>query len=332
MRKYTLPAIVAAFLLMGSTALSPRADKKSSLLAALVANPTRFDVIDTYARNTPEAYAKNLQSLSEYLTSPARTDLAKARSIYAWIMSHVRYDMSTYTGSAYSSEISYANRALQTRRTVCTGFSLIFKQLLIRAGVQAVTVKGFSRHSDVQAGLPTGGIDHEWNAVRLDGDWYLFDLTWASATAQSGKPNDFYFMTDPQAFIAQHLPVDSRWQLLDRPVGKPDFDRFPKYYDAYFTLGFTPYFPKQGLLRVSDGVTINLTNEGDVGFWCSAGPRGSASASAVPIRITHEGGSYQLQVKMPGRGPQTLHVFAKPKANSRERYQQYTAIASFTVQ
>ena len=332
MRKYTLPAIVAAFLLMGSTALSPRADKKASLPAAPVANPTRFDVIDTYARNTPEAYAKNLQSLSEYLTSPARTDLAKARSVYAWIMSHIRYDYNTYTGGSYASEIAYANRVLQTRRTVCTGFSLLFKQLLVRAGLQAVTVKGYSRHSDAQAGLPTGSIDHEWNAVYLDGDWYLFDLTWASATAQSGKPNDFYFMTDPQAFISQHLPIQSRWQLLNRPVSKPDFDRFPKYYDAYFTLGFTPYFPKQGLLRATDGVTLNLTNENDLVFWCSVGPRGSASAGAVPTKVSHDGDSYQLQVKLPGRGSQSLHVFARPKANSHERYQQYTAIATFTVQ
>ncbi|MBO0939679.1 Kyphoscoliosis peptidase [Fibrella sp. HMF5335] len=332
MRKYTLPAILAAFLITGSTALSPKGAEPKHVAVNLAANAARFDVIDTYARNTPEAYAKNLQSLSTYLTSPARTDLAKARSVYAWIMSHVRYDMSTYTGASYASEIAYANRALQTRRTVCTGFSLIFKQLLVRAGVQAVTVKGYSRHSDAQAGLPTGGIDHEWNAVYLDGDWYLFDLTWASATAQSGKPNDFYFMTDPQAFIAQHLPLDSRWQLLNRPVSKPDFDRFPKYYDAYFTMGFTPYFPKQGLLRAADGVTLNLTNEGDVGFWCSVGPRGSSSASAVPVNIARNGDSYQLQVKMPRRGPQTLHVFAKPKTNSRERYQQYTAIASFTVQ
>jgi transglutaminase/protease-like cytokinesis protein 3 len=332
MRKYTLPAIVAAFLLVGSTALTPQMGENLSVSASASASPTRFDVIDTYARNTPESYARNLQSLSDYLTSPARTDLAKARSVYAWIATHVRYDMSTYTGSAYASEIAYANRALQSRRTVCTGFALLFKQLLTRAGVEAVTVKGFSRYADAQAGLPTGGIDHEWNAVRLDGDWYLFDLTWACTTAQKGKPNDFYFMTDPQAFISQHLPIQSRWQLLNRPVSKPDFDRFPKYYDAYFTLGFNPYFPKQGLLRAYDSVTLNLTNEENVEFWCSAGPRGTGSAAAVPLRITRDGDSYQLQVKMPRRGAQTLYVFAKPKASSREAYKQYAAIASFTVQ
>lgn len=305
--------------------------KTVSLAATVAAGPTRFDVIDTYARNTPETYAKNLQSLSAYLTSPARTDLAKARSIYAWIVSHVRYDMSTYTGGGYASEIAYANHALQSRRTVCTGFALLFKELLTRAGVEAVTVKGFSRYADAQAGLPTGAIDHEWNAVRLDGDWYLFDVTWASTTAQTGKVNDFYFMTDPQAFISQHYPMNNRWQLLDRPVSKPDFDRFPKYYDAYFTLGFDPYFPKQGLLRAYDGVTLNLTNEANVEFWCSAGPRGSTAAAAVPIRITRDGDQYQLQVKMPNRGPQTLYVFAKPKVRSSEGYKQYAAIASFTV-
>lgn len=288
-------------------------------------------MIDTYARRTPEAYTKSLKTLSEYLTAPARSDLAKARSVYAWIVSHVRYDGAVYSGGHYSSEAQYAGRILQSRRAVCSGFALLYKQLLGQAGVEVTTVKGYARYTDSQAGFSTGGIDHEWNAVKLDGDWYLLDITWASTTAQKGVPNDFYFLTDPQAFISQHLPVDSRWQLLSRAVSKTDFDRFPKYYDAYFNLGFDAYFPKQGVLRASEGVTLNLTNEGNVEFWCAAGPRGGTSHSPVKHTVTRTGDTYQLRVNLPGRNTQTLYVFAKNKSGSKERYKQYAAIASFTV-
>lgn len=329
MRKYTLPAIVAAFLLAGSTALTP-SSVPSSASPTHVA-PQDYEVIDNYARRTPDAYAKSLKSLSEYLTAPARSDLAKARSVYAWIVTHVRYDGAVYTGGSYSSETQYAGRILQTRRAVCSGFALLYKHLLSQAGVEVTTVKGFARYTDAQAGFSTGGIDHEWNAVKLDGEWYLVDVTWASTTAQNGVPNDFYFLTEPLAFVSQHLPVDSRWQLLSRAVSKPDFDRFPKYYDAYFNLGFDPYFPKQGVLRASDGVTVNLTNEGNVEFWCAAGPRGGTSHSKVQHTVIRNGDSYQLQVKLPSRSTQTLYVFAKERASKTERYKQYAAIASFTV-
>ncbi|RYF76191.1 MAG: Kyphoscoliosis peptidase [Cytophagaceae bacterium] len=329
MRKYTLPAIVAAFLLAGSTALTPSPLVHTARLTTVA--PQEYEVIDTYARRTPDAYAKSLKSLSEYLTAPARSDLAKARSVYAWIVTHVRYDGGVYTGGSYSSESQYASRILQSRRAVCSGFALLYKQLLSQAGVEVISVKGFARYTDSQAGFSTGGIDHEWNAVKLDGDWYLVDVTWASTTAQKGIPNDFYFLTDPQAFVSQHFPTDSRWQLLSRPVSKSDFDRFPKYYDAYFNLGFDPYFPKQGVLRAYDGVTVNLTNEGNVEFWCAAGPRGGKTHSQVPHVVTRNGDSYQLRVKLPARGTQTLYVFAKGKASKTERYKQYAAIASFTV-
>jgi transglutaminase/protease-like cytokinesis protein 3 len=219
---------------------------------------------------------------------------------------------------------------LKSRRTVCSGFALLYKHLLLQAGVEATSVKGFARFTDAQAGFPTGGIDHEWNAVKLDGDWYLMDLTWASTTAQKGVPNDFYFLTDPQAFVSQHLPLDSRWQLLSRSVSKTDFDRFPKYYDAYFNLGFTPYFPKQGLIRASNGVTLSLTNEKNVEFWCAAGRRGTSSYKQLKHTVSRSGDTYQIHVDMPSRSDQTLYLFAKSKAG-REQYKQYSAIASFTV-
>ncbi|MEZ0610673.1 transglutaminase domain-containing protein [Fibrella sp. WM1] len=329
MRKYTLPAILAALLLTGSSAYTPSRPATGTYAVGLA--PTEYEVIDTYARRTPEANARSLKALSAYLTAPARTDFAKVRSVYAWIMSHVKYDDRVFTGSLYSSEPQYAAKILQTRKAVCTGFALLFKHLLVEAGVNAVTVKGYSRYLDSQAGSPTGGIDHEWNAVEIDGDWYLFDITWASTTAQHGKPNDFYFLTDPQAFVSQHLPIESRWQLLSRPVSKADFDRFPKYYDAYFQLGFTPYFPKQGALRSYDGLTLNLTNEENVEFYCAVGPRGGTSYTKVPHTTNHDGDSYQLRVRIPQRGTQTLYVFAKQRAARNERYKQYSAIASFTV-
>lgn len=329
MRKYTLPAIVAALLLTCSTALTPNLVPNS--VSPTTVAPQSYEAIDTYARRTPEAYAKSMKTLSDYLTAPARSDLAKARSIYAWILTHVRYDYGSYTGGSYLSDVSYAAQILRSRRAVCSGFAHLYKQLLSQAGVEVTTVKGYARISDSEAGFPIGFVDHEWNAVKLDGDWYLCDLTWASTTAQKGVPNDFYFMTDPQAFISQHLPQDSRWQLLSRPVTKPDFDRFPKYYDAYFNLGFNPYFIKQGLLRASNGVSLNLTNENNVEFWCAAGPRGRSSYTQVKHTVTRSGDTYQLRVNMPTRGSQTLYIFAKSRHGSQEKYKQYSAIASFTV-
>ena len=295
-----------------------------------------YGTIDAYARATPESAARSLNTLSEYLTAPARSELAKARSVYAWITAHVRYDESAFSGQRYSSEEAYANRVLRSRKAVCTGFALLYKHLLNRAGIEVVTIKGYSRTDDRDAGQPIAQIDHEWNAVRLEGNWYLLDLAWAQTTARPGPdgnplPNDFFFLTDPGAFVANHFPADSRWQLLDPVISKAQFDQFPKLYDAYFRLGFDPAFPKTGLIRAGDALTLTLRNDQDVEFMGSLGRRGGSVANHVPVNVQQSGGSYQLTVPIQQRGNSTLTVFARPKGPRSERVKAYEAIASFTV-
>jgi transglutaminase/protease-like cytokinesis protein 3 len=336
MRNYKIRPLLAFFLLFFSTALT-----FPTIMGPGIPRPSKYvaidyTTIDNFARNAPESAAKNLNTLSDYLTSPARTDLAKARSVYAWITAHVRYDESAFSGQRYSSEVDYANRVLRSRKAVCTGFSLLFKHLLGKTGIPVVTIKGYSRTNDSEAGQPIQRVDHEWNAVNLDGDWYLLDIAWAQTTAKPDpngdlRPNDFFFLTEPLAFAANHFPTDPRWQLLNPTVSKTQFDQFPKVYDAYFRLGFDPEFPKTGLLRTGDALTLSLQNDKDIEFMCSIGRQGGSTATHLPVTIRRSGNTYQLTVPISQRGNSTLYIFAKSKGPRTERVKSYEGIASFTV-
>lgn len=342
MRNYTFGLSLAALLLLTGTGFvaAPSAPAyvtstvnwESTAIPGNTHSPDiDYSTIDRYARNTPESKASNLNTLAGYLTAPARSDLAKARSVYAWITSHVRYDLNAFGNGTYRSEADYANQTLRSRRAVCTGYALLFKYLLNKAGVDVANVKGYSRTEDATAGQPTGAIDHEWNAVKLDGEWYLIDITWAMTTGKLGQPNDHYFLTDPQAFVSQHLPADSRWQLLNPPISKATFDRFPKLYDAYFRMGFDGRFPQNGLIRTNDVATITFRNDADLKIVCSAARPGQNTGQTIPSSLQRNGDTYTLSVRVPQRGSTTLYVFAKPKTTANGRYQQYEAIGSFTV-
>lgn len=291
-----------------------------------------YSTIDNYARNTPESEARSLDKLSRYLTAPARSDLAKARSVYSWIASHIRYDESAFQGRMYSSETAYANRVLASRKAVCTGFALLYKELMNRAGIETATIKGYARTNDFESGLPIARVDHEWNAIKLEDDWFLLDLAWAQSTAKTpGTPNDFYFLTEPAAFAANHFPVDSRWQLLDKPTSKAQFDRFPKVYDAYFRLGLDGDFPKEGLLRSSETLTLSLTSDQPLEFSCATGPYNGTVLTSSAISVRQSGTNYQLSIPVSRRGKSTLCLFAKPKGKATERVKSYEGILSFTV-
>ena len=335
-RNYRVGASLAIFFSLFSTAWTPLSYSRQEVPRPSKYIEVDYSSIDTYARNAPTSAARTLTSLSSYLTSPAKSNLAKARSVYAWITSHVRYDETTFSGQKYSSEADYASRALRSRKAVCTGFSLLFKHLLKPAGIDVVNIKGYARTSDSEAGQAIQRVDHEWNAVRLDGDWYLLDIAWAQTTAKDGldgkpKPNDYFFLTEPIEFAANHFPTDPHWQLLNTAVSKAQFDRFPKLYDAYFRLGFDENFPKNGRISASNALTLTLRNAGDVEFMCALGRFGGSESATVPVKVQRSGETYRLTVSVPQRGNSTLLVFAKPKGSRSERVKSYEGIASFTV-
>lgn len=289
--------------------------------------------IDAYARSTPEDQARSINSLADYLTGPARTDMDRVRVIYAWMVSHIRYDLEAVNNRGsqrYYSELEYANRVLRQRKGLCTGYALLFKHLLKRAGVQAISIRGYARTEDKEAGLPVRTIDHEWNAVNIEGDWYLLDLAWAVTTASNrGVSNDFYFLTPPSAFVAQHYPTDPRWQLLDQPIRKDEFDRYPKLYNSYFQLGFGPDFPLDGQLRTQGRGEISLQNDQSLEYLCTISRFGQSKGQEVPVSISRSNGTQQLRFNVPVQGWATLHVFARPRSN--ERYKKFDCIASFSV-
>jgi transglutaminase/protease-like cytokinesis protein 3 len=72
-------------------------------------------------------------------------------------------------------------------------------------------------------------MNHSWNAVVVEGVFYLLDATWAAGNADLSNPHgqfvfnfsDYFFCTPPDQFIYTHFPFDlvtnqprPCWQLL----------------------------------------------------------------------------------------------------------------------
>jgi transglutaminase/protease-like cytokinesis protein 3 len=95
-------------------------------------------------------------------------------------------------------------------------------------GEEIVTISGESLEPSSAGRDPA----HAWNAVRIEGDWYLVDVTWDSthtygAQHQLGPMSIFLFMP-PQQFLETHFPADPAWQLMDPPLSRGEALRLPK--------------------------------------------------------------------------------------------------------
>lgn len=71
---------------------------------------------------------------------------------------------------------------------VCQGYALAYKYLLTRAGIPSVVISSSS-------------MNHAWNGVQIDGDWYQADPTWDDPTPnREGRARHAYFLLSDTTF------------------------------------------------------------------------------------------------------------------------------------
>lgn len=183
-----------------------------------------FKKMDKHAQSTPESVTKNIQELTEYLIEPALNDYEKIRGIYTWIVINIEYDKEAYNSDFY--RLNQSNRdILERKKAICFGYAKLLEAMCQFAAIPSYLVIGYAKGTH-SSSANYDEINHSWNAVNLDGKWYLIDATWAAGSRLSNGSftiGNSYFLTNPKVFINNHLPAYSIWQLLDCPI---DFKTF----------------------------------------------------------------------------------------------------------
>ena len=136
-----------------------------------------------------------------------------------------------------TNNIAYGNRAktplkcINSGEGVCQDYSELFKALCDISNIECHVVVGDGRNDSQDIGFYSS--NHAWNAVKVNGKFQLFDLTWAAGGVSFGdftkKFKPLYFNTEPSVFILNHFPDDPNWQLLENPISKNNYIYAPVY-------------------------------------------------------------------------------------------------------
>lgn len=205
-----------------------------------------FTKADNLAKRYNAKNLSNLSSLTKNLTKDLHTDVEKFRAIYIWITHHISNDFNLYSKNHHkrkkfkndSIKLEKWNsrfkkilfkKLVRKKRTICTGYAYLLKEMCTIAGIKSLMVNGSGRTSttDIE---DLSFANHTWNLVKLQHKWYLCDPTWATGTSypEQGKfvfdYNDGYFLTEPKLFFFNHFPIDSEHALLG--VNPPSFNDF----------------------------------------------------------------------------------------------------------
>lgn len=200
--------------------------------------------LDSYALNTPAQVEGSVKDLVDYLTSHASNDLEKARLIFTWVATHIAYDDHGFNTGDYAG--CSAEEVLENKVSVCEGYSNLFEALGNAAGIKTVKISGYSKGIGYSPGDRIKDTNHSWNAMMINNEWRLMDVTWAAGYGRGVNGRlvsvkqfeDYWFNTSPEEFIFTHLPADDSWQLIDKPVSGLLFERMPYASSDFFKLGF----------------------------------------------------------------------------------------------
>ena len=273
-----------------------------------------YEEIDAHALAAPASAEVSVSSLAAYLIEPAANDRERARAIFRWICENIDYDLGSYftgrLGSTNSTDV------LKSRSSVCSGYSDLFSALAREAGLETVEIRGYGKGYSYRPGQRfSGPYNHAWNAVKINGSWYLMDPTWgAGYLGRDGKYHrwfdDHYFMTSPDEFIFDHLPEEESWQLLPEPLSKAEFEDLVYVESDFFNLGLV-VMERNGSIAAGGEVNLSVYAPKDVVMM--AGLESEAGVLEGRTLCQREGMRYEIRARFPEAGSYALRVYAKKR-------------------
>ena len=137
----------------------------------------QFSAIENHVLSIPSSQISSIQQLSDALVVPhakyirqlkgnqLHLEVAKAYAIYCWITTNITYDEKF---SKIEPEL-----VLQDRKSVCSGYSHLYREVAVQIGLQVTAVHGNAKEWRIFSDIPDAQFvpsiqnSHCWNAVSV---------------------------------------------------------------------------------------------------------------------------------------------------------------------
>lgn len=293
-----------------------------------------YSQIDQIVSKYPKNYSK-LEDLANKINKDFIEEEEKARAIFYWIATNVKYDVKAYFSQRSDRPVAYSFKSqeeklakqrqfkldlalntLKSKKAVCQGYTALFDHLAELANLESVTVTGTSKTNPAQIGKLPGASDHAWNAIKINGEWKLVEPTWASGVVDPAKQifipkfNDGYFLTPPHIFAFTHFPDDKKWLLGN--LTEQQFAASPLYYGEYVQASYTFLSPNTGIFDLKKFNVVpfkieNLKSEDQVTYVFSRFKK-----VELPV-LKRDGKNTEFEIQIPSNATGFLTLYINNK-------------------
>jgi len=193
-----------------------------------------LEVLDTVRLNKIARLAakedRSWNKVARLIGDSCKSELEQVYTIYTYIAGSYKYDLNRLK-LIYKREIKrelYLSEVIKKKKGVCGDFANLFATLCDSLDIGCYRVSGYSRNFNLLHPVRKNYYNHAWNVVRVDGNWYVLDVTFGMQHFTKKKFDkeridyDFLF-TNPVKFGIIHLPADPAFQLVNRERSYKDF-------------------------------------------------------------------------------------------------------------
>lgn len=200
-----------------------------------------FERVDATLQLYPETF-ESPEDFSYLLSRDFTSEADKVRAIYTWLIQNVAYDPEEYKKFNYSFK-NYRERnakeektrkkiilrTLQQGKAVCEGYAFVFEKMCQLQGIDNYLIRGDTKTHFQDIGR-SFKKSHLWNAIKVAGEWQLFDATWGAGKYREQfikEPTYYYFNIAPEEFLKTHYPSMKEDQFMEDPIAHNDFSKKP---------------------------------------------------------------------------------------------------------
>lgn len=178
-----------------------------------------------------------------------KNDIDQLWIIFYWISQNIVYDVDAEINNEILKQ--KPSEIFHSRKATSEGYSTLFRMICDNMGIRCIEIPGYAKDFYFkinQAIFPQ--TNHIWNAVKLHGHhWYLIDLVFGSGYIDHKHRykkylNTHYFLVRPEDMIYNHLPENSQWQLLSKPISMFNYFCLPFLHSYYFIYNLTLISPR----------------------------------------------------------------------------------------
>jgi hypothetical protein len=252
----------------------------------------------------PEEFEASIELVASYFRENVPDPTDRMKAVHDWVVTRIVYDMASLADGARAPQD--ADTVFRQRKGVCAGYANLLAAIAEPAGLEVVYLAGRTRTADGDL----AGSAHAWNAVRLDDKWYLIDATWNAGSSLDGqfhpKYRTVYFLTPPEVFGLNHLPMDEGWQLVAQPVSSGDFVRRPALTPAFAAHGLTLETPVRSSQQVGRSWTFEIGNP-ELAHFSAVWKRADGTEGRCTLK---HGRTLRPRCDFPDHGPYQVRLFA----------------------